>query len=113
VSKYIFAAILFLSILSIPIENIAQRLLANKLIELIPEKKLYYFNKIYTEKKVLVLTWTKECVPKSVRITYHDVDNVFLGGEFIFISTSDDKETGVRVPIRCLEKIESTEIKET
>jgi len=111
VGRYIFFALFFLSIISGPLENCVSRKIAENQKQSILEfpKRTYYLNKIFENTRVVLITWTNECVPNAIRFSYHNVEDIFFNGDSIFITTWD--ENGLKVPMKCVEKIETAEIK--
>lgn len=109
-SKYFLALCLLLTVLSGPIENCAENQ-AHRII-LGSEPKLYYFNKIYTEHKIIRITWTQECVKKGIRVSYLEARDLFFGGQFLYVTT-DSEGGGIKIPYTCVEQMEPAELKET
>lgn len=107
--KYVFFALFFLSIISGPLENCVSAKITEKQSKLQFPKKTYYLNKIFENTKVVLITWTKECVPNAIRFSYHNIEDIFFNDDSIFVTTWDPN--GLKVPMSCVEKIETAEIK--
>jgi len=112
VVKYFLAFCLLFSVISGPLENCA----SNKLHKILlgPETKYYYLNKTYSyDVKVVRIVWTEKCVKRGVRVSYLEPKDIFFGGEYIFVTTSSDGDSGLKIPYECVEMIEPAELKET
>ncbi len=106
--RYIFFTLFFLSIISGPLENVITTNIPKESKLSFP-KQTYYLHKIFERTRVALVTWTRECVPNTIRFSYHNVEDIFFNDDSIYVTTWNAE--GLKIPMRCVEKIEPVEIK--